>query len=120
MRYDYQDKTYSNYRSFVHDIGDIFDTSDDCNTVDKIRQRYDKFWEDQEVIIEEYRIASDNYVPTMLRIEKEIAEKEQLIKELDDTDISTLNQSQKDTLETKRIKAKDELDKLKYLMEEVE
>lgn len=56
----------------------------------------------------------------MLRIEKEISEKEQLIKELDDTDISTFNQSQKDTLETKRIKAKDELDKLKYLMEEVE
>ena len=56
----------------------------------------------------------------MLRIEKEISEKEQLIKGLDDTDISTLNQSQKDTLETKRIKAKDELDKLKYLMEEVE
>ena len=56
----------------------------------------------------------------MLRIEKEIVAKEQLIKELDDTDISTLNQSQKDTLETKRIKAKDEMDKLKYLMEEVE
>lgn len=56
----------------------------------------------------------------MLRIEKEIAINEELIKQIDNMDVSTLTEAQKATLEVNRIKAKDELDKLKYLMEEVE